>query len=186
MRMRNEEPWKSVKPTEIALVAATLMRDGTKVEDATRLALQLIECANFGLLGVYQKGRIFDGVDSWVEVQRVRNATLEFEATLPPDWPDPKVETMPFDDATALLMPRQKKVDRLPIFRDWLAASHEIDFIKAGEMIAKLKKTGVSIDLYYYARQSLGYWRERQTSKQRSGAGRKGGSSKKTPDEISI
>lgn len=87
MSMRDELPWKDVTPTQVATVAAKLMHDGgsgatdaATVARATRLALQLIEAANYGLLWLYEWKTLWDGVDRW-ESQQASRAQLR--AALP-------------------------------------------------------------------------------------------------------
>lgn len=176
--MRDNEPWKEIRPLDVATVAATLTLNGMDVAEATRNALQLIETATWGLNGLYRVEGLADGVNHWARVQADRMVQIERQSKLPPDWPDPKAVMMPFETALTLLMPRIKKTACLPYFRQWLAHIQGISSMEAGDVITLLKKGGIPREWYTVARISLPGWREMQKSKHRSTAGKKGAKSK--------
>lgn len=179
MSARDEEPWVKIEPLDVAIVAATLMHDGMDVADATRTAMRLIDAASFALAGMYERGEVADGVNSWADQEAVRREREKYEEKLGPKWPDPALSSMSLDRALSRLMPRLKKIDRLVKFRRWLAHVYRVDLVEAGEMIANLKEEGITQFDYTVARVGIVDWMEGEKSKQRSAAGKRGARSKK-------
>lgn len=178
------KPWKNLEAVDVARVAAALMgglmgaANAKRVADATRTAMQLLEAAQYGLQGIYESRTLTDGVDRWDTQQASRAELWKAVDAMPPDWPDANAQTIPFDRATELLLPRHKKTDRLPIFRRWLAQVFTMNAIEAGEKVAAFKEHGIPRNCFQWARMTLADWQREQTSKKRGEAGRKGGKAK--------
>ena len=81
---------------------------------------------------------------------------------------------VPFEEAMANLLPREKKVERVPKFIKWLIEFESINSIAAEKRIATLKNEGLHPNTYQEFRLNLQGWKKESVSKERSVAGKKG------------
>lgn len=166
---------------EVAQIAAIFVNGGKTIVEAVGLALEVLDASQWALQYLnpegYRQGYGY-GAKKWLESQAGRALAIKHWASLPKaDWKvsaNGEVEPLPFDDALALLFPRIKVTDRMPRFREWLAAKNESSSIEAGEEIGRLKETGIDQPLFNWCALTMQDWLGKRIAEKRAASGKKG------------
>lgn len=154
----------------VASIAATLTRQGIEPADSVRQAYELLEIAAAGQLSLKASGAWSIGIASVENGKRAFQARME--AQLPNDvskkdtegerlrGEDGKWLPVPFDEAMAALMPRLKKGERMPRFKNWIKSAEGLSMIEAGERMAELQREGIPGQVFQSARVTFQTWWE--------------------------
>ena len=188
----NASELAAVPIRDVALIAASLIRDGRTAVEVVRQAYEVLEIAAYGKLylsttGSHEEGiaAYEDAVAAWEELTAELATIPKYEYELNDDG---KQLPVPFDKGLAVLIPKPgvpkaqeadaRMVRFKPFLVDWLRSDREEDerelVTKADATIEEMKRTGIPPGLFSKWLVAFPEYWQRKLSETRSAVGQKG------------
>jgi hypothetical protein len=188
-----------VPVTDVARIAATLVKEGKTMQEATKQAYELLEIAFHCRRSLKDNKNHEAGIEDFdQELARFEDLKAMFAAIRDYEYRlGENGERLPvsFDEGLAVLIPhpgvkRHEVTDeRMTRFKAFLtdisrAADPSSDeqkrMIEVGERIEQMRRDGIPPDVFERARGDFAYWWKARISEARSVAGKKGAGTKKS------